>query len=49
MACNLEALKDVPLFALLDSEETAVPAEQVELKKFAPRRRTMEAGSIHRL
>jgi len=34
MACNPEALKHVPLFALLDDEETAVLAGQVELKKF---------------
>ena len=39
MACNPEALKHVPLFALLDEEETAVLAGQVELKKFAPRQR----------
>src|SRR4029077_18245648 len=39
MACNPEVLKAVPLFALLDEEETAVLAAQVELKKFAPRQR----------
>jgi len=32
MSCNPEALKHVPLFALLDDEETAVLAGQVELK-----------------
>src|SRR5258706_2249846 len=39
MACNPEVLKNVPLFALLDEEETAVLAGQVELKKFAQRQR----------
>ncbi|HWZ31417.1 MAG TPA: DUF1003 domain-containing protein [Bryobacteraceae bacterium] len=39
MACNPEVLKNVPLFALLDDDETAVLAGQVELKTFAPRQR----------
>jgi CRP/FNR family transcriptional regulator, cyclic AMP receptor protein len=39
MACNPEILKDVPLFALLDDDETAVLAAQVEVRKFAPRQR----------
>src|SRR6266700_2394920 len=44
MACNPEALKHVPLFALQDEEETAVLAGQVELKKFAPRQRIYKMG-----
>jgi len=44
MACDPEALKHVPLFALLDDEETAVLAGQVELKKFAPRQRIYKTG-----
>ena len=32
MACSPEILKRVPLFALLDDDETAVLAAQVELK-----------------
>ncbi len=44
MSCNPEALKHVPLFALLDDEETAVLAGQVELKKFAPRQRIYKMG-----
>src|SRR5258705_13223147 len=44
MACRPEALKHVPLFALLDDEETAVLAGQVELKKFAPRQRIYKTG-----
>ena len=44
MACNAEVLKGVPLFALLDKEETAVLASQVELKTFAPRERIYKKG-----
>jgi uncharacterized membrane protein len=44
MACNPEVLKHVPLFALLDEEEGAVLAAQVELKKFAPRQRIYKIG-----
>ena len=36
MVCNPEVLKRVPLFALLDEEETAVLAGQVEMREFAP-------------
>ena len=44
MACNPEVLKHVPLFALLDEDETAVLAGQVELKEFAPRQRIYKIG-----
>src|SRR6266478_1041305 len=44
MACNPDVLKQVPLFALLDEEETAVLAGQVELKTFAPRQRIYKMG-----
>jgi CRP/FNR family transcriptional regulator, cyclic AMP receptor protein len=44
MACNPEVLKHVPLFALLDAEETAVLAGQVELRRFAPRQRIYKMG-----
>ncbi len=44
MACSPEVLKRVPLFALLDDEETAVLAGQVEMKKFAPRQRIYKIG-----
>lgn len=37
MPWNADALKQVPLFGLLDDEETAVLAIQVEVKKFTPR------------
>ena len=44
MACSPEILRRVPLFALLDEEETAVLAGQVELKTFAPRQRIWKIG-----
>ncbi|HTX33448.1 MAG TPA: DUF1003 domain-containing protein [Bryobacteraceae bacterium] len=37
-------MRKVPLFALLDDEETAVLAGQVELKQFAPRQRIYKIG-----
>jgi CRP/FNR family transcriptional regulator, cyclic AMP receptor protein len=47
MACNPEVLKHVPLFALLDEEETAVLAGQVRLKTFAPRQRIYKIGDAN--
>jgi len=44
MACSPEILRRVPLFALLDDDETAVLAAQVELKTFAPRQRIWKIG-----
>ena len=44
MACNPEVLKDIPLFSLLDDDERAVLAEQVEMKSFAARSRIYKAG-----
>src|SRR5947209_13377675 len=44
MACEIRELKHVPLFALLDDEEAAVLASQVELKRFAPRQRIYKIG-----
>jgi CRP/FNR family transcriptional regulator, cyclic AMP receptor protein len=44
MACNPEILRQVPLFALLDDDETAVLAAQVEVKTFAPRQRVWKIG-----
>ena len=44
MACNPSILRQVPLFALLDDEETAVLASQVEVKTFAPRQRIYKIG-----
>jgi uncharacterized membrane protein len=44
MACNPEILRDIPLFALLDNEEMAVLAGQVELRTFAARQRIYKIG-----
>ncbi len=44
MACEVDVLRDVPLFALLDEDELAVLASQVEAKKFAPRQRIYKTG-----
>ena len=44
MACNPEVLKHVPLFSLLDEEETAVLASQVRMKTFSPRQRIYKIG-----
>src|SRR5260370_37884823 len=44
MSCNPEALKHVPLLALLDQEETAVLAARVVLKNFSPRQRIYKMG-----
>jgi uncharacterized membrane protein len=39
MGCDVQTIREVPLFALLDDDELAVLAEQVELAQFAPRQR----------
>jgi CRP/FNR family transcriptional regulator, cyclic AMP receptor protein len=44
MACKAEELRQIPLFALLDDEEIAVLAAQVEIKRFAPRQRIYKLG-----
>src|SRR5581483_6464617 len=44
MACDAQVLKGVPLFALLDDEEAAVLAAQVELKNFSARERIFKIG-----
>src|SRR5881275_3168107 len=44
MACNPEILRQVPLFALLDDDETAVLAGQVEVKSFGARQRIWKIG-----
>ena len=44
MACSIEVLKKVPLFALLDEDEMAVLAGQVEMRTFAPRQRVYKMG-----
>jgi len=44
MACDAQILKEVPLFALLDEDELAVLADQVELVHFAARQRIYRIG-----
>src|SRR5213593_1758763 len=44
MACEPDILRQVPLFALLDDDETAVLAAQVEIKRFALRQRIWKIG-----
>ena len=44
MACKPELLRNVPLFALLDDDETAVLASQVDIKTFAARERIYKIG-----
>jgi uncharacterized membrane protein len=44
MACQPELLKSVPLFSLLDEDEMAVLAQQVEVKNYAPRERVYKVG-----
>src|SRR5947207_11810169 len=39
MACDVQLLRQVPLFALFDDEELALLAEQVEIEQFRPRQR----------
>jgi len=44
MASDPQILKSVPLFSLLDDDETAVLAGQVELKRYCPRERIYKIG-----
>src|SRR5215467_14541585 len=44
MTCKPEILRSIPLFSLLDDEETAVLASQVEVKTFSSRERIYKIG-----
>ena len=44
MPCPAEVLRQVPLFALLDDEEAAVLAAQVEIREFQRRQRIYKIG-----
>ena len=46
MPCDASVLKQVPVFGLLDDEELAVLAAQVELKTFGPRQRIYKRGDM---
>ena len=49
MTCKPEMLKGVPLFSLLDDDEKAVLAAQVDVRTFAARERIYKAGDPGRL
>jgi uncharacterized membrane protein len=44
MACDKDILREVPLFALLDDDERAVLAAQVDVTRFATRQRIYKIG-----
>jgi uncharacterized membrane protein len=44
MPCDPSVFEDIPIFSLLDADERAVLAEQVELRHFPPRQRVYKAG-----
>jgi len=46
MACAPEELRHVPLFELLDDDETAILAAQVEVRDFAARQRIYKIGDV---
>ena len=44
MPCHIDELRQIPLFSLLDPDELAVLAAQVELRDFAAKQRIYKAG-----
>jgi CRP/FNR family transcriptional regulator, cyclic AMP receptor protein len=44
MPCDPQELRHIPLFELLDDDEAAILAAQVEIRKFAARQRIFKAG-----
>jgi CRP/FNR family cyclic AMP-dependent transcriptional regulator len=44
MPCNANELRHIPLFSLLDDDELAVLAQQVEVRDFAAKQRIYKAG-----
>ncbi len=46
MPCDPQELRHAPLFSLLDEDELAVLAQQVELKTFAARQRIYKSGEL---
>src|SRR5262245_31991846 len=44
MSCDPTVFEDIPIFSLLDADERAVLAEQVELRRFAARQRVYKPG-----
>ncbi|MBM3217698.1 MAG: DUF1003 domain-containing protein [Candidatus Rokubacteria bacterium] len=46
MPCDPKLFADIPIFSLLDADERAVLAEQVEMRRFAARQRIYRAGDV---
>lgn len=46
MSCSPEVLREVSLFSLLDEDELAILASQVELRTFVPRQRIYKMGDL---
>jgi uncharacterized membrane protein len=46
MPCTAAELSQVPLFSLLDQDELAILAQQVEMREFAARQRIYKAGEM---
>src|SRR5512145_1931441 len=44
MPCDPSVFEDIPIFSLLDADERAVLAEQVELRRFSARQRVYRVG-----
>jgi CRP/FNR family cyclic AMP-dependent transcriptional regulator len=44
MPCDSSELRQIPLFSLLDNDELAVLAQQVEIREFAAKQRIYKAG-----
>src|SRR6185503_9338343 len=44
MPCDPSVFEEIAIFSLLDADERAVLAEQVELRRFMPRHRIYRAG-----
>ena len=44
MPCDPTVFEDIPIFSLLDADERAVLAEQVELRQFSARHRIYKPG-----
>jgi CRP/FNR family cyclic AMP-dependent transcriptional regulator len=44
MPCHTDELRQIPLFSLLDNDELAILAQQVELRSFAAKQRIYKAG-----
>lgn len=46
MACDPAVFEDIPIFSLLDADERAVLADQVELRRFSARQRIYRVGDM---